>query len=172
VVDRVGPRAAMLIADGVRAPIVAAVPFLREGGGLSFPLLLVLGALHGLFSCAYFTCQRLILPAVVGEDEQTIAQANSLVEGANNITQLLGPALAGVMIALIGAANVMWLDAVSFVVAFTLVAAFVRVAREMHDKEEAGGVWAGLGYLRRDRLVARTSVSSLTFGFLFPILAA
>jgi predicted MFS family arabinose efflux permease len=66
----------------------------------------------------------------------------------------------------------MWLDAVSFVVAFLLVGAFVRAAREVHDKEEAGGVWAGLGYLRRDRLVARASVSSLTFGFLFPILAA
>jgi MFS family permease len=172
VVDRVGPRAAMLIADGVRAPIVAAVPFLHEVGGLSFPLILVLGALHGLFSCAYFTCQRLILPAVVGEDEQTIAQANSLVEGANNVTQLLGPALAGVLIAFMGAANVMWLDAASFIVAFSLVGAFVRVAREVHDKEESGGIWAGLGYLRRDRLVARVSVSSLTYGFLFPILAA
>jgi len=162
----------MLIADGVRAPIVAAVPFLHEVGGLSFPLILVLGALHGLFSCAYFTCQRLILPAVVGEDEQTIAQANSLVEGANNVTQLLGPALAGVLIAFMGAANVMWLDAASFIVAFSLVGAFVRVAREVHDKEESGGIWAGLGYLRRDRLVARVSVSSLTYGFLFPILAA
>ena len=172
VVDRVGPRAAMLIADGVRAPIVAAIPFLHEVGGLSFPLILVLAALNGLFSCAYFTCQRLILPAVVGEDERTVAQANSLVEGANNVTQLLGPALAGVLIALLGAANVMWLDAASFVVAFFLVGAFVRVAREVHDQDEAGGVWAGLSYLRRDRFVAQVSLSSLTFGFLFRILAA
>jgi len=172
VVDRLGPRASMLVADGARVPIVAAVPLLHEVGGLSFALVLVLAGLLGLFSCAYFTCQRLILPAVVGEDEQLIAQANSLVEGANNVTQLLGPALAGVLIALMGAANVMWLDAASFVVAFVLVAVFVRVAREVHDKEQAGGVWAGLAYLRRDRLVARASLSSLTFGFLFPILAA
>ncbi len=172
VVDRLGPRRAMLVADGARAPIVAAVPFLHEVGGLSFALVLVLAGLLGLFSCAYFTCQRLILPAVVGEDEQLIAQANTLVEGANNITQLLGPALAGVLIALMGAANVMWLDAASFVVAFALVAVFVRIAREVHDKEESGGVWGGLAYLRRDRLVARASLSSLTFGFLFPILAA
>jgi MFS family permease len=171
-VDRIGPKAAMLVADGVRAPIVAAVPFLHEVGGLSFGLILVIGALHGLFSCAYFTCQRLILPAVVGEDEQTVAQANSLVEGANNATQLLGPALAGVLIAFLGAANVMWLDAASFLIAFALVGAFVRVAREVHDKDAAGGVWAGVGYLRRDRLVARASLSSLTFGFIFPILVA
>jgi MFS family permease len=172
VVDRIGPKAAMLLADGVRAPIIAAVPFLHEVGGLSFGLILVLGGLHGLFSCAYFTCQRLILPAVVGEDEQTLAQANSLVEGASNITSLAGPALAGVLIAFMGAANVMWLDAVSYVIAFALISVFVRVTREVHDEEESRGVRAGLRYLRGDGLVARASISSLTFGFLFPILAA
>lgn len=171
-VDRLGPRAAMLVADGVRAPIIAAVPFLHEVGGLSFGLILVLGALHGLFSCAYFTCQRLILPAVVGEDEQMLAQANSLVEGASNVTSLAGPALAGVLIAFMGAANVMWLDAVSYLIAFVLIFAFVRVEREVRDDEESRGVRAGLRYLRGDRLVARVSISSLTFGFLFPILAA
>jgi len=92
VVDRLGPKTAMLVADGARAPIVALVPFLDEVGGLTFGLILVVAALHGTFSCAYFTCQRLILPAVVGEEERTVAQANSLVEGAQNVTQLLGPA--------------------------------------------------------------------------------
>ena len=97
------------------------MPFLHEVGGLTFGLILVVAALNGVFSCAYFTCQRLILPAVVGEDEQLLAQANSLVEGATNVTQLLGPALAGVLIAALGAANVMWLDAASFLLAFVLI---------------------------------------------------
>ena len=119
VVHKLGPKTSMLIADGARAPIIALVPFLHEVGGLTFGLILVVAALNGVFSCAYFTCQRLILPAVVGEDEQQLAQANSLVEGATNVTQLLGPALAGVLIAALGAANVMWLDAASFVLAFS-----------------------------------------------------
>jgi MFS family permease len=173
VVHRLGPRTSMLIADAARAPIIAAVPFLHIVGGLTFPLLLALSALYGLFSCAYFTCQRLILPAVVGEDEQTLAQANSLVEGATNVTQLVGPALAGVLIVFMGAANVMWLDAASFLFAFVLVASFVRVRRDAAGTDEdSGGVWAGLAYLRRDALVARASLSSLTFGFLFPLLTA
>ena len=33
-------------------------------------------------------------------------------------------------------------------------------------------IWAGLRYLRHDRLLARVSLSSLTFGFLFPMLVA
>ena len=171
VVHRLGPKTSMLIADGARAPIIALVPFLHEVGGLTFGLILVVAALNGVFSCAYFTCQRLILPAVVGEDEQQLAQANSLVEGATNVTQLLGPALAGVLIAALGAANVMWLDAASFLLAFFLIAAFVRVGREsFEDDAEAGGILAGLRYLRRDALVLRASISSLMFGFLFPML--
>jgi predicted MFS family arabinose efflux permease len=152
--------------------VVALVPALHSFGALSFGLILVVAALNGLFSTAYFTCQRLVIPAVVGLGEQDVAQANSLVEGATNVTNFVGPALAGVLIAFVGAANVMWIDAGSFAVSFLLVAVFVRVAREVHAPEESGGLWAGLAYLRRDRLVARASLSSLLYGFLFPILVA
>jgi MFS family permease len=173
VVDRLGPRASMLLADGARAPLIALVPLLHELGALSFGLILVLGALHGVFSSAYFACQRTILPAIVGEDERTLAQANTLIEGATNITTLLGPALAGLAIALIGATNVMWIDAASFLVAFVLIGTFVRVARQVHEADgSSGGVLAGLQYLRRDTFIARVSLSSLTFGFLFPMLVA
>jgi MFS family permease len=173
VVQRLGPKASMLLADAARVPIVAAVPLLHETGGLSFGVILVLAALLGLFSCAYFTCQRLILPAIVGEDEQKLAQANSLVEGSTNLTSLVGPALAGVLIAFVGAANVMWIDAASFALAFVLILSAVRVAVERHeDAEEGRGLWAGLAYLRRDRLVGRASISTLVFGFLFPMLTA
>jgi MFS family permease len=145
VVQRLGPKVSMLVADGARAPIVAIVPFLNIVGGLSFGVILVVAALLGTFSCAYFTCQRLILPAVVGEGEQQLAQANSLVEGAGNITNLLGPALAGILIALLGAANVMWLDAASFLIAFVIIGLFVRVGSTTHEEDaDSGGIWAGL----------------------------
>jgi predicted MFS family arabinose efflux permease len=49
----------------------------------------------------------------------------------------------------------------------------VRVTVDRYDDvEEGNGVWAGLAYLRRDLLVARVSLSSLTYGFLFPMLVA
>jgi len=162
----------MLFSDAARVPVVALVPFLHEVGGLSFGLILVLAGLHGLFSTAYFTCQRVVIPAVVGTDEQRVAQANSLVEGATNLTNFVGPALAGVLIALMGAANVMWLDAGSYVVSFLLIGLFVQIAREVQEPGAGGGLWAGLAYLRRDRLVARASLSSLVYGFLFPIVVA
>lgn len=172
VVDRLGARTTMLVSDLARAPVIALVPFLHEVGGLSYAIILGVAFLHGLFSTAYFTCQRVAIPAIVGDDERRIARANSLVEGASNFTNFAGPGIAGVLISLIGAATVMWLDAVSYLVSFALVAVFVRVVREVHEPGEAGGLWAGLGYLRRDALVARAASSSLVYGFLFPILVA
>ncbi len=171
-VDRLGPRTTMLVSDLARAPIVAVVPFLHAVGGLSYGVILAAAFLHGLFSTAYFTCQRVAIPSIVGSDERAVARANSLVEGATNITSFAGPGLAGILIGLMGAANVMWLDAGSFLVSFVVIGAFVRVAREVHDPGASGGLWAGIGYLRRDALVARAAGSSLLYGFLFPILIA
>jgi MFS family permease len=172
VVDRLGPRTTMLVSDAARAPVIALVPFLHLVGGLSYPIILAVAFVQGLLSTAYFTCQRAVIPAIVGTDEQQIARANTLVEGATNFTNFGGPALAGVLIGLIGAANVMWLDAASFVVSFVLVAFFVRAAREVHDAHESGGVWAGVAYLRRDRFVARVIVSPLLYGVAFPLVFA
>jgi MFS family permease len=171
-VARLGPKRWMTTMDALRAPVVAAVPFLHELGALSFGLILVLGALHGTLSCGYFASQRTILPGLVGEDEQRLAQANGLVEGTTNITNLAGPALGGVLITLLGAANVMWLDAGSYVIS-ALVIGLIRVGRPpAAEAEDAEGVLAGLRYLRHDTLLLRVSFSSLLFGFMFPMLAA
>jgi MFS family permease len=171
-VARVGPQRWMATMDALRAPVVAAVPFLHLVGGLSFGLILVLGALHGTLSCGYFSSQRTILPALVGEDEQRLAQANGLVEGTTNVTNLAGPALGGVLITLLGAANVMWLDAASYVVSAVVIAS-IRLQRAAGaDAEQARGILDGLRYLRRDTLLLRVSLSSLLFGFMFPMLAA
>ena len=103
---------------------------------------------------------RLILPAVVGEDEQRLAQANRLVEGATNVTNLLGPALAGVLIA---AARRGERDVARRGVIprrrSSLIGLFVRVVREAHDRDEGGGMWAGLPYLARTASSARSSLA-------------
>jgi MFS family permease len=171
-VERLGPQRWLATMDALRAPVVAAVPLLHELGRLSFGLILVLGALHGTFSCGYFAAQRSILPALVGEDERRLAQANGLVEGTTNVTNLAGPALAGVLIVWLGSANVMWLDAASFVVSALVIGSIRIRAPEREEAADVGGVRAGLRYLRGDTLILRVSLSSLLFGFMFPMLAA
>jgi MFS family permease len=170
-VSRFGPKRWMIMLDAARVPITAAVPLLHAFGVLTFPIILVLGALHGTFSCGYFTSQRLILPAVVGEDERRLAQANGILEGTTNLTNLAGPALAGVLISVIGAVNVMWIDAASYLVSIALIS-LVRMTHRQPADGEGGGIGAGLRYLRSDSLLWRASVSSLVFGFMFSMLVA
>jgi MFS family permease len=154
-VERFGPKRWLVSMDALRAPIVAAVPFLHAVGGLSFGLILVVGALHGAFSIGYFTSQRLILPAVVGEDEQRLAQANGVLEGTTNLTNLAGPALAGVLIAVLGAVNVMWIDAASYLASVVLIGLFVRVA-----SSPGSIISVATGSLRACRSRASCSASS------------
>ncbi len=173
VIQRLGPRRTMLLSDLVRAPLIALIPLLTIFGVLSFELLLVIAALHGLFSMTYFTCQRVILPEVVGDNERLLGRANSLVEGASNTAGFLGPVSAGVLIVALGPTNVMWLDAASFAFSFVLIGSFVRVKQRVPTgTEERHGIWAGLRYLTRDRLIGRATISNLLYGFLLRVLFA
>jgi MFS family permease len=172
VVQRFGARQTMLACDLARAPLVAAVPALHHAGLLSYPLILALTAAMGVFTAPYFSSQRLILPEIVGEDEQLIAQANSVVEGATRFTMLAGNALAGAFIAWLGAANVLFLDAATFLFAFGLVLALVPGRRGVEVDEESRGVFAGLRYIARDRLLGIASVAVLAFGLLMPFVFA
>ena len=153
VLARFGARRTMLIADACRAPLALAVPVLHWTGGLSFPLLLGLVFAQSAFFGPYFAAQRVVVPELLGEDEEVVGRANALLQGATRITLVLGPAVAGVLIGVIGAANVLVIDAVSFAVSFLLVATFLPRTRPVEQDESGGGLFAGLAYIRRDPLL-------------------
>ena len=125
VVERLGARTTMLVCDAARVPLLVALPILHAAGVLHFPLLLALVFLLGCFMAPYFAAQRVILPELVGEDETTIAQANSVIEGGTAFAGLAGPALAGILIPFLGAPNVLYVDAATYAVSFLLLAGFV-----------------------------------------------
>ena len=147
---RLGARRTMLICDGVRAPLMAAIPLLHVADALSFPLLLVLVFAVGVFATPSFASKTVLLPDLVGEDEARLGQANALLQTASRVTMILGPPLAGVLIGVFGATEVLLFDAATFVVGFVLVAALVRVPGTHAAPQEA----------RTTAVSARSSVSS------------
>jgi len=150
---RIGARRTMLIADACRAPLVLAVPLLHWAGALSYPLLLVLVFAESAFFGPYFAAQRVIVPELLGEDKAVVGRANALLQGATRITLILGPAVAGILIGVIGAATVLVVDAATFAVSFVLVGAFLPRLRPVEQDETSGGLFAGLAYIRRDPLL-------------------
>ena len=154
-VERFGAKRSMLFADAVRAPLMLFVPILHWTGHLSISGLLVLAFLLGALAGPYFTAQRVIMPELLGEDEATMSQANALFQGAIRTTLLLGPPLGGVLIGVIGAANVLVVDAATYLVSFALVALFVPTRKPAPRDEGADtrGVLAGLKFLVREPLL-------------------
>jgi MFS family permease len=165
VVQRLGSRTTMLIADFVRAPILASIPILYSAGALSFGLLLGIVALLGCFMPPYFASQRTILPELVGEDERRMSQANSAIEGGTAFAALIGPALAGVLIPVVGASNVLYVDAATYLVAFLLVLVFVPARKRLAGAVQHG-VLAGLRFLLQDKLLAPLAGTVVVFGLL------
>jgi MFS family permease len=172
VVERLGARRTMLVCDAARAPLLASLPLLYSLDALSFPLLLVLVFALGCFMAPYFAAQRVILPELVGEDETRISQANSLVEGGTAFAGLAGPALAGVLIPFLGAPNVLYVDAATYVLAFLLLSGFVPKTKRLVQGSAQHGVLAGIRFLLRDRLIGPLSGTVILINFLGSALGA
>lgn len=150
---RLGARRTMVLCDGVRAPLMLVIPLLHWTGGLSFPILVAVALALGAFGAPYFSSQRVILPELLGEEEQLVTEANALFQAATRTTILAGPVLGGVLIGVIGATSVLVVDAVSYVVAVLLVAGFVPRRAPVEQAPEHRQVRAGLRFLARDPLL-------------------
>lgn len=156
---RLGPRRTMMICDAARAPLMAAIPALHALDLLSFPLLLALVFAVGAFGTPSFASKAAIVPAIVGEDEGAVAEANALLQIATRASLILGPPLAGVLIGVMGATTVLLIDAATFAVGFVLIALFVRVGAAIDDTEESRGLAAGVRFLLGDRLLRPWSIA-------------
>jgi MFS family permease len=149
---RLGARRTMLVCDLASAPLVALVPLLYRQGLLTFPLLLVLAFATGLFVVPFTAAQEVIVPELRGGAEG-VAQTYAVLQGATRLTYLLGPALGGILIGFIGAANVLLLDAATYAFSFALIALLVPTITALPHPKELCGLLAGVRYLWRDRLL-------------------
>jgi MFS family permease len=161
VVARLGARTSMLVSDIVRAPLVALIPLLHWTGHLTFPLLVLIVFLLGIFMAPYAASQRSIIPEVLGEDEKAVAKASGLFGGAQHLPIVIGPSIAGALIAWVGTAPLLVVDAATFLFAFVVVLSLVRGGRPVVHDDESRGVMAGVRYLMRDRLLGSFSLITI-----------
>jgi MFS family permease len=150
---RVGARRTMLLCDGFRAPVVAVIPVLHWTGALSFPVLPAIAFTLGAATAPYFAAQKVIVPELLGEDEQLVTKANALFQMATRTTLLAGPVLAGILIGVIGATSVLLVDAATYLVSVALVAGFVPRREPIERPAEDSDVRAGLRFIFGDPLL-------------------
>jgi MFS family permease len=182
VVDRLGYKRSSVIADIVSGVGIALVPLLYYTIGLAFWQLLALVFLGNLLSVPGLTARRSLLPELAAAAGWRLERVNAAFEGAQFIALLLGPPIAGLLIALFGASRVLWLDAASFFISAAVVALAITGAITGAPRATSGTyrdeLVAGLRFLRNDRVlltlainVALANFISSPFGVVLPVFA-
>jgi MFS family permease len=151
--DRFDRRRVMIASDLAGAACFAAMALVEEPA-----LLIAVGFLAAVVETPFWSASAAAIPNLV--DEEDLSWANGLVQLGSNAGIMLGPALGGALLALIGAGAVFAANALSFVLSAVLVAtARGRFAQDRSEAqtEEHRGLRAGFVFIARDR-VLRTLV--------------
>ena len=172
--DRMAPRSLMLGSNLLRAAVVAVLTVLVVSGRVELWHLVVLGITFGSVDAIFIPAMNTIVPMLVPSDR--LPAANALVQGTAQLAGLIGPALAGIVVAIVGTGPAFAIDAVSFAFAALMVAA-IRGGRRSGPGEapEAAAtpnaerpsllatIRAGAAYAFADPAIVLTAAFNLAF---------
>ncbi len=168
VVDRLtvlGQRRVVVACDLARAALLALVPLLHATGRLTVPLLLSVVLVVGCATVLADVTAAALVPRAV--EAPLLSRVNGLLEAATALAIVGGPALAGALVAGVGAASAVIADAVSFVASAALLARLPARAGLAMPQGPTGerllaAVLGGVAVLRRDPVLARLCLWSTT----------
>jgi predicted MFS family arabinose efflux permease len=145
VVDRIDRKRMMLLTDVGRACVIVILPLLALSGGLRveaiYAVAFAQSTLGILFNCGEFAA----IPSLVGRDD--LVAANGRIMATNSAGQIIGPILAGVLVAVMSPADLLFFDAASFLAS---AASLALIRRSFNAVEPPSPPAAGLSGLLGD----------------------
>jgi MFS family permease len=115
IVDRLGYRRSSVMADIVSGIGLGLVPTLYYTAGLPFVVLMALVFVGSMLAIPGVTARRSMLPELAELAGVRLERINAAFESVQHLALLLGPPLAGLLIAWLGPSTVLWIDAATFV---------------------------------------------------------
>lgn len=125
-VDRAGPRRLAVTFDLASAAAVALVPLMYAAGWLHFGLLVALVALTGLLRGPSDVAHHAMVPALVRHLGLPTERVTGLVGTTDRLAALTGAAVGGAVVALLGPADALLVNAGSFAVCALVLWAATR----------------------------------------------
>jgi MFS family permease len=107
--DRLPRRSVMLASDGVRAVVQATAGALLIAGSAEIWMLAALAAVYGTADAFFWPAMNGMLPETIEAD--VLQEANALLGSTQSVSNILGPVIAGVLIALVDPGGAIVLDA-------------------------------------------------------------
>jgi MFS family permease len=125
--DRFGATVSMLAMDAIRCGAVACLGGFAVSTSPSFAVLAPIAVVLGLAGGIFLPASLAILPAIL--DDEDLAGGNALSTIVAQAGGLIGPAIAGAVVAVAGAWPAFFVDAGSFLVSAAVLATLARTAR-------------------------------------------
>jgi Transmembrane secretion effector len=119
--DRLRRRPIMIVCDLGRMLALGSIPVAFLINALTLEQLYIVALLTGIFTVFFDVSYQSYLPALV--DRLNLLEGNTKLEISRSAAQVSGPAVAGVLIQLIGGARAVALDALSFLVSAVALSA-------------------------------------------------
>jgi MFS family permease len=147
VVDRVGPRRMAITADSLSFVAVGMIPLLHHTQALSFPILLGLVAVAGALRGPGDAATTALIPALVERADVPYERATGLASAIERGATMVGAAIAGGLVAVLGPADAVAIDAVSFAACAVLLLLTTRSLepRGIDESHERAAVVSGGG---------------------------
>jgi len=144
--DRLPKRESMILIDVVRAILLTLIPLLHVAGMLNLMWLYAIVFGNAVFGMAFGPALNAAIPLIVEPGQLT--RGNAIMQSTLTIGQLLGPAASGLLIAVIGPQNVLYVNAAAFA-ASAVCKIPLRLHERHHDLKEATSVSTIAGDLRQ-----------------------
>lgn len=159
ILDRFDRRRALMADNLLRGLAVASIPVASALGVLTTAQIFVVAGVYGLLYMVSLAGIPSLIPSLVPDDE--LETANALETVSFGVGGVGGPAIAGVLIGLVGAENVLVLDAMSYA-SFVACLAFVRVppstGSEGRDIHPTRGLGPAVRFLLRQPTILAITV--------------
>lgn len=168
IVDRFGHKRMSILSDIGSGVTVAMIPLFYYSIGLPFWLLLTLVFFSALLDAPGSTARASLLPDLAQEAGVDLERANAIQQSLRRGAALVGPAISGVLIAWVGANNVLWLDAATFAVSAVIFIWAIPSGRVVETEHTSylEDLKAGLQFVRANRLILTLMITIAITNFL------
>lgn len=112
--DRVNRKRMMIFVDVGRAVVVASIPLLAMLGILHVWWIYLVGFMQSTLTICFEAGQFAAIPSLVNQDD--LVTANGRIQASYSGAQIMGPLLAGALVAVVPLTSLMLIDAFSFLV--------------------------------------------------------
>jgi len=175
--DRLRRRPIMIVCDLLRMVALGSVPVAYVLGLLTMEQLYVVALLVGVGTVFFDVAYQSYLPAIISRTD--LVEGNSKLQVTGSVAQMVGPALAGFLIQLVGAARAVTVDATSFFVSVLSLWWIRRPEPPPQPATEAGrsgffsemleGIRFVLGNATISRIAGSTATSNLGGNIAFAV---